>query len=223
MLTYHDPTKPTIHIMPGQVFLLAGIFAIFGHGSLGVLCAKLVMITFGVLSIYMTYKIGTYILNPAVGLIAALLLSLYPPEVVVENLTLTESPYLFLSLGLLYWSLKLADTHSMKDFYIILLFYFVALYFRVQIALYPILLFIYLVLKRYPVRLMVKQALISVLVLFVVLGPWWARNYVQFHKFIPLTAGSGNPLLLGTYQGEGYPLEKVWKKLMRNFLRNIRV
>ena len=99
MLTYHDPTKPTIHIMPGQVFLLAGIFAIFGHGSLGVLCAKLVMITFGVLSIYMTYKIGTYILNPAVGLIAALLLSLYPPEVVVENLTLTESPYLFLSLG----------------------------------------------------------------------------------------------------------------------------
>ena len=166
------------------------------------------MITFGVLSIYMTYKIGTYILNPAVGLIAALLLSLYPPEVVVENLTLTESPYLFLSLGLLYWSLKLADTHSMKDFYIILLFYFVALYFRVQIALYPILLFIYLVLKRYPVRLMVKQALISVLVLFVVLYPWWARNYVQFHKFIPLTAGSGNPLLLGTYQGEGYPLEK---------------
>ena len=80
MLTYHDPTKPTIHIMPGQVFLLAGIFAIFGHGSLGVLCAKLVMITFGVLSIYMTYKIGTYILNPAVGLIAALLLSLYPPS-----------------------------------------------------------------------------------------------------------------------------------------------
>lgn len=136
MLTYHDPTKPTIHIMPGQVFLLASIFFIFGHGSLGVLCAKLVMIAFGILSIYMTYKIGTYILNPAVGLIAALLLALYPPEVVVENLTLTESPYLFLSLGLLYWSLKLADTHSMKDFYIILLFYFVTLYFRVQIALY---------------------------------------------------------------------------------------
>ena len=74
MLTYHDPTKPTIHIMPGQVFLLASIFFIFGHGSLGVLCAKLVMIAFGILSIYMTYKIGTYILNPAVGLIAALLL-----------------------------------------------------------------------------------------------------------------------------------------------------
>ncbi len=52
---------------------------------------------------------------------------------------------------------------------------------------------------------MVKQALISVLVLFVVLGPWWARNYIQFDKFIPLTAGAGNPLLLGTYQGEGYP------------------
>ena len=49
MLTYHDPTKPTIHIMPGQVFLLASIFFIFGHGSLGVLCAKLVMIAFGII------------------------------------------------------------------------------------------------------------------------------------------------------------------------------
>ncbi|PEU15302.1 MULTISPECIES: glycosyltransferase family 39 protein [unclassified Bacillus (in: firmicutes)] len=213
MLTYHDPTKPTIHIMPGQVFLLAGIFFIFGHGSLGVLCAKLVMIAFGILSIYMAYKIGTYILNPAVGLIAALLLALYPPEVVVENLTLTESPFLFLSLGLLYWSLKLADTHSMKDFYIVLLFYFVTLYFRVQIALYPILLFVYLLMKRYPFRLMIKQALISVMLLFVVLGPWWARNYIQFHKFIPLTAGAGNPLLLGTYQGEGYPGGKSMEEI----------
>lgn len=31
------------------------------------------------------------------------------------------------------------------------------------------------------------------------------RNYQDYHKFIPLTAGTGDPLLLGTYQGEGYP------------------
>ncbi len=79
------------------------------------------MIAFGILSIYMTYKIGTYILNPAVGLIAALLLALYPPEVVVENLTLTESPYLFLSLGLLYWSSTLEDAFTERFF---ILFYY---------------------------------------------------------------------------------------------------
>ncbi len=29
MLTYHDPAKPTIHIMPGQSMLLASIFYLF--------------------------------------------------------------------------------------------------------------------------------------------------------------------------------------------------
>ena len=42
----------------------------------------------------------------------------------MENLTLTEGPLLFLSLGLVYWSLKLADTHKTKHLLIVLIFYF---------------------------------------------------------------------------------------------------
>ncbi|MGH0428048.1 glycosyltransferase family 39 protein [Bacillus hominis] len=213
MLTYHDPAKPTAHIMPGFPALLAVIFYFFGSGSSGLLVAKLVTIIFGVLSVYMTYKIGTYLLNPVAGLIGALLLAIYPPEIIIENLTLTEGPFLFFSLGLLYWSLKLAETHATKDLLIVLLFYFLALYLRVQIALYPVLLFIYLLMKRYPFRIMMKQALISIGIACIVLGPWWARNYIQFNKFIPLTAGAGNPLLLGTYQGEGYPEGKNMAEL----------
>ena len=72
----------------------------------------------------LTYKIGTYLLNPAAGLIGAFLLAVYPPEIVMENLTLTEGPFLFLSLGLVYWSLKLADTHKTKHLLIVLIFYF---------------------------------------------------------------------------------------------------
>ena len=205
MLTYHEPDKPTIHIMPGFPAVLAAVFYFFGNGSEGLFVAKLIIIILGVLSIFLTYKIGTYLLNPAAGLIGAFLLAMYPPEIVMENLTLTEGPFLFFLLGLLYWSLKLADTHSTKDLLIVLTFYFLALYFRVQIALYPILLFMYLVMKRYPFCIMIKQAFISIGIALIVLGPWWARNYIQFNKFIPLTAGAGNPLLLGTYQGEGYP------------------
>ncbi|MCI0765359.1 glycosyltransferase family 39 protein [Bacillus sp. TL12] len=217
MLTYHKADQPTIHIMPGQSFLLATIFFIFGKAKLGIFVAKMTMISFGILSIFMTFLIGKRIFNPAVGLIGAFLLAIYPPEIVIDNLTLTESPFLFLSLGLLYWSLKLADSHSMKDFLILLLFYFLALFFRVQIAIYPIFLFGYLVIKRYPFKIMMKQLLVSIVALFLVLGPWWVRNYIQFDKFIPLTAGSGNPMLLGTYQGEGYPggksIEEIEKEI----------
>lgn len=38
--------------------------------------------------------------------------------------------------------------------------------------------------------------------------PWSVRNYKQFRAFIPTTYGIGNPLLLGTYQGEGYPTDE---------------
>ncbi|MCU5544346.1 glycosyltransferase family 39 protein [Bacillus cereus] len=213
MLTYHEPDKPTIHIMPGFPAFLATVFYFFGNGNEGLFVAKLIIILLGVLSILLTYKIGTYLLNPAAGLIGAFLLAVYPPEIVVENLTLTEGPFLFFSLGLLYWSLKLADTHKTKHFLIVLIFYFLALYLRVQVALYPIPLFIYLLMKRYPFRIMMKQAIISVGIGLIVLGPWWARNYIQFDKFIPLTAGAGNPLLLGTYQGKGYPEGKNMAEL----------
>lgn len=52
---------------------------------------------------------------------------------------------------------------------------------------------------------MAKKCLIAGVVLLCVLTPWIYKNYKLFDKFIPLTYGTGNPLLLGTYQGEGYP------------------
>lgn len=57
---------------------------------------------------------------------------------------------------------------------------------------------------------MMKQAIISIGIGLIVLGPWWARNYIQFDKFIPLTAGAGNPLLLGTYQGKVTQKVRIW-------------
>ena len=41
-----------------------------------------------------------------------------------------------------------------------------------------------------------------------ILIPWWVRNYRLFNEFIPLTYGMGDPMLLGTYQGRGYPLDE---------------
>lgn len=116
MLIYHELDKPPIHIMPGFPVFLVTVFYFFVNGNKGLFVAKLIIILLGVLIILLTYKIGTYLLNPAAGLIGTFLLAVYPPEIVLENLTLTEGQFLFFSLGLLYWSLKLADTHKTKHF-----------------------------------------------------------------------------------------------------------
>lgn len=205
ILIYHEVGVPTIHIMPGQPFLLAGIFAIFGSGATGMIVAKTVMILLGTASIFMLYLIGKEIANKATGLIAAFLYSILIPMVVINNLLLSESAFIFASLGLIYYSFKLGKSHSHFHFFLVLFFFFLALYFRVQIAIYPAILFVYLIMKKYPWKKMMIQLVMSIGVTLIVLGPWWIRNYQQFDRFIFLTNGSGDPLLLGTYQGSNPP------------------
>ncbi|MFP7737740.1 ArnT family glycosyltransferase [Priestia aryabhattai] len=203
MLTYVEHTIPTVHIMPGQVWLLSLPILLFGPGNASLIATKIMFILLGTLSIYLLYKIGAKLFNEKAGLIAAFLLAIYLPQVLMDNITLTESPFLPAFLALIYFSLKLVEKKNMSTFLIMLLFYFIALFLRVQIALYPVFLFIYLLIKKYPFKLMMKQFSVSVVLLLIVMGPWWIRNYAAYNQFIPLTGGSGNPLLLGSFYGQG--------------------
>ncbi|WP_449537829.1 glycosyltransferase family 39 protein [Ferdinandcohnia sp. Marseille-Q9671] len=214
MLIYHDPNAPTVHIMPGQTFLLAVVFFIFGQGDLGIYAAKFVMIMLGLSSIYGIYLIGKQILSENAGLIAAFLLAIFIPQILTDNLLLTESPFTAFSIYMIYFSLKLAESKKMTDFYLLMLFYFLAIYFRPTIALYPFILLVYLLLKKYPLKLAVKQFSIAFVLLLLILGPWWIRNYMHFDTFIPLTGGSGNPLLLGTFQGIGFPYDETYDDIV---------
>ncbi|BCJ87756.1 ArnT family glycosyltransferase [Effusibacillus dendaii] len=223
MLTYKGPTEPahfatepTVKIMPGQPLLLAAVFLLFGSGTLGMYAAKIVMIGIGLLGIYGIYLLGRYIWGTAVGVIAAFLLAVSIEHIVTDNLLLTETPFFASLVFLVYFSVRLARERKPVHFYSLLLCYMAALMFKTTVALYPVLLLIYLLLQKYPFRLLMKQAAIAAAVMLMVLSPWWIRNYVHYHTFIPLTAGEGNPLLLGSYQGKGYPNRPPQDELMKN-------
>ena len=55
-----------------------------------------------------------------------------------------------------------------------------------------------------------------VLALFMV--PWTVRNYKLFHAFIPVTYGTGNPIMEGTDQGDGYPAEAIFGRGVENIV-----
>lgn len=223
-LTYRGPTEPerfawepTVKIMPGQPLLLAIIFLVFGTGIGGLYAAKIVMILIGLAGIYGVYALGKYSFGTAAGLIGALLLAVSIQHILTDNLLLTETPFMTCLIYLVYYSVRLASERKWSHFGAVLFFYIAALLLKATIALYPAVLLVYLLLKRYPLSLMARQAAVAGAVVLLVLGPWWVRNYVHYERFIPLTAGEGNPLLLGTYQGVGYPnaepLEDLLKRL----------
>ncbi|WP_042350891.1 ArnT family glycosyltransferase [Bacillus massiliigorillae] len=204
MLTYHFEDIPTVHLMPGEPFMLAVIFKIFGL-EYGIWAARVVHIVIGCMTIVVAMKLAAHWVGERWSWIVGILAAVFPPFIQVDNLLLTEGPYTLATLMLIYGTIKLAEKQNNRWFFFVMITYFVALYFRVNIALYPLVLFLYLLIKKYPWKVFKRQIIISIVALLVVMGPWWIRNYMVFDKFIPMTGGSGDPLLLGTFQGEGYP------------------
>ncbi|HBS43780.1 MAG TPA: 4-amino-4-deoxy-L-arabinose transferase [Paenibacillus sp.] len=205
-LTYHDPNELTTHIMPGMPILLASIILIFGKGSIGMTAAKIFMILCGVLSVFMVALIAKCLTrNEYVSLLSAFSLALYIPQLVTDNLLLTESPYTASLLLMVYYSLVLAEKKKIKHLILLTVFYLISVYLRPAVALYPLVFAVYFLLKKYPVKMLLKHGGIAAIIIIVFLAPWWIRNYVEFNKFIPLSSGVGNPLLLGSFQGVGYP------------------
>ncbi|CAM3729688.1 glycosyltransferase family 39 protein [Alicyclobacillus pomorum] len=215
-LTYHSLNEHTVHMMPGISLLLAAVFAVFGWHNIGLYAAKVVMILIGVAGIYATYLFGKEICYPWAGIVAAACTAVYVPEILTDNLLLTEPPFMASFMFLLYFSVRHARTRRWAAFAGMVASYVIALMFRPTVAAFPVVIVLYHLLKRYPFRSLMVRSTLWVLIICAVLCPWWIRNYHDYHKFIPLTAGTGDPMLLGTYQGEGYPNQVSEPQLIAN-------
>ena len=227
ILTMHGPISA--QIMPGLPFLISIFCFIFGTGKLMIAALKIAYIIFLLITIIYSYKTLRLFANQYIASICSLLL-LTPDFIWTNNLILTESPYLLFQTILIYYSLKLVIKQDKLSFVMIIISYICCLFLRPTIALFPIFLIIYLIIKKYNIKKIFKQSLILIVASVCALIPWTIRNYKQFEKIIPLSYGMGNPLLLGTYQGHNYPLDEelnykiaIYDKLdkkMRYYLEN---
>lgn len=161
----------------------------------------------GITTIYVVYKSVRLYTNKYISAFSCIFF-LATDFIWMDNLILTETPYILLFALLIYHTLKISKIPNIKDYVLIVVYYIMAVFIRPNIGIFPVFLFIFLLLKKYDFKLLLKQCLIAGLILILFLIPWTYRNYKVFSKFIPLTYGTGNPLLLGTYQGVGYPLDE---------------
>ena len=204
-ITMHDVLSA--QIMPGMTFLIAFMALIFGVGSKLIISLKILWLVMGLLTIYIVYKTIKLYSNQYIAAISCLFF-LAADYIWMDNLILTETPYILLFSLLIYHTLKLSMKANKKDFILIVIYYILAVFIRPTIGIFPIFLFVFLILKKYNFKLLIRQCIIVGIILLLCLIPWTYRNYKIFNHFIPLTYGTGNPLLLGTYQGSGYPTDE---------------
>lgn len=202
---FYAPNYPTLHMMPGIVVMLAGVFSVFGTGGAGIIAAKVLMTFIGVASIWGVYLVGKQLWSRGVGLWAAALAAVYVPGIEVDTLQMTETPSFLSNTFTFYYIVRAANERKGRYIVFAAIFYVIGVYFRPTNLLWPVVAALYLFVRRYPLIKLVKSVLVSLVLVAVCLSPWWIRNEHTFHHFIPLTDDTSNPLLLGTFQGPGYP------------------
>lgn len=200
---------PSAQIMPGLTVLIGLLSFVFGEGRFLWLALKLLWAAMGSLCAWYLYR-SVCLYAPRWCGIAACLPLFRPDYIWMDNVILTETPFMLCLLAMVYYTLKMGrDKGGYRSFWPCLIAYFCGLMLKANIAIYPLFALVYLLIVKYDRKVLWKQCAILAGAVLCFVIPWSIRNYVQFDAFIPLTYGTGNPALLGTYQGTEYPPDDV--------------
>ncbi len=195
---YHNPGTATVFMMPGLPFSLAFFMMIFGKYG-GITAYRVFQAIVQTGSLFLVFFIARKIFNSKVAVTAVIINALCIADYWVTNLILTESLFKFFVLLLVYFSIYAIEEKKTQYYIFGGLAWGLGTLFRPTIATFPIIILLMWVLRKYTFKEMIKYTFIVGGVFCLILSPWWIRNYSIFHKFIPLTEATGNPMLQGTY------------------------
>jgi len=199
--------RPSAFVTPGYPLFLAAMYylseLVHNNPLVTVRTAQAIISVGSVLLVYlMARKAGGI---PA-GIIAAVLVAIYPTSNMANTRLLTEVLYIFLMLGYMYALIMAFDEpgfirHAASGALL-------ALAVLVRPMAGPFLVIPYLVHLVFKRDFGIIKYLITAVAAFcLVMSPWWVRNYMVFDKFIPFATQSGNPLLRGTDPYDPYDKE----------------
>ncbi|HEY5560310.1 MAG TPA: glycosyltransferase family 39 protein [Clostridiaceae bacterium] len=195
---YHYVDQATTFMMPGVSYTLAFLITCFGKWG-GLTAFRIIQAMLQTGCLLLVFFLGRKLFGSRTGIIAVILSSLCIADVWVSNLILTETFFKFFVLSMVLISLYAIEKHSTKFYILAGLCWGIATIYRPTIALFPGVILIMWLIKKYKFKEIVKYTLLVGVVFSLVLSPWWIRNYSIFHKFIPLTRATGNPMAQGTY------------------------
>lgn len=200
IFVFHQYNEPTVYVMPLYPAFLAAVFKVFGCGLAGMQAVRVIQALLSSVAIIYAFLIAKDLFNAKIGLLTAFLVSFYMPNISTVGYVLTETLFTTLLTALIYYSIKFAKEPGNIKFIMLGILWTAATLCRPTIALYPALLFLYILLYIKPDFLkLIRMGLMMLIPFIIIMTPWWIRNYREYNTFIPLAASSGNPMLQGTY------------------------
>ena len=188
--------------MPGYPVFIAGFYLIFGFHHLPILLAQAV---FSALTTTFSAMLGRCV-SPATGLLAAVLTALDPLGIGFSASLLTEPLFtcvFILSLYVLLQAMQRPDKWWIWLSFAVL--WTIGLYVRAEVSLclFPLLAWcVCLRHRREDRKRFVAGGVLTLLVCFLCLLPWWVRNNHLFHQdFFRFTTMQGISLYESVYSG----------------------
>lgn len=208
----HPDTSETLLRSPGYVFLLAGLFYLFGKS---IAAAQVVNVLCGVATAYLIVLITKRWVMPSlrgpgggntiewVPLVPAVLFLFHPGIVISESRGTTESVFTFLLTAIVYLLYVSIRSNRAKDFMITGIVLGAAMLVKSTPALIPVVLFPYVLVKAKSAGAMrlavVRNYFVMGLAAFMVLAPWGLRNYFLTGEFLLSSTVKGTTAYQGLY------------------------
>lgn len=209
VLAYDNIPLPSALIMPGMPLVIGLVSRIFGDGAVLWAALKVIWSLMGTVTAYYIYKTTCLAAPKWCGLIA-MSCFLLPNQAWMNNVILTETPYMLALTMCIYYTILMGRSSERRYFLAYFAAVLLGLLFRSNMLVFPFLSAAYVLAVRKSARWkeLLRRACFMFCTVAILTTPWAIRNYIQFDAFVPFTYGVGNPMLLGTYQGENYPLDE---------------
>lgn len=195
---YRDMVPNTL-VTPGLPAFLAQMFRVFGYEQpeATLMLVREVQCFIALVSIWFIYLIGRRLFTPAAGLLAALFAAVYPSYVWSSSLILTEVIFLSSFCVLLFLQVRILQENRRTDHILAGVMLAVTVLIRPNVLPLGVVPYLFLWIKgKKPPWPMILRGAIS---FSIIMLPWWIRNWITFHEFIPIAKGeAGNPFLGGT-------------------------
>jgi len=203
---FQRDTGPTAWLAPVYPYLLAGIFRLFGIYTIHSFFAALVLnILFSAGTCVPIFYGGRRIAGLGVASAVAWLWALFPNAIIIPFEWIWDTSLSALLVATLLWAtLELAESRRVRDWCFYGLLWGFALLINPSIALsFPVLLAWAAYRNRtrelssaWASAWIVRPALAAAMTILCCV-PWTIRNYVQFHRFIPLRSNFAFELYIG--------------------------